>query len=49
VLTLEFQELEKRERNTPELDAKQRTLEQLCWRLAALARRAETDDLGNAA
>ena len=48
-LRLELQELEKREQNTSELDAKQRRLEQLRWRLAALARRAATDDLGNAA
>jgi hypothetical protein len=43
VLTLELQELEKREQNTPELDTKQRTLEQLRWRLAALARHTATE------
>jgi len=49
LLTLELQEARKRERHTTELAAKQRTLEQLRWRLAALARRAAHDDLGNAA
>jgi hypothetical protein len=33
----------------PELEAKAHTLEQLRWRLAAVARRRATDELGNAA
>jgi hypothetical protein len=45
-LTLELHELRQREAGTPELYAKERTLEQLRWRLAAVARRAATDDLG---
>jgi hypothetical protein len=49
VLTLELQEDQKRDRNTPELDAKERRLEQLRWRLAALARRAAHGNLGDAA
>jgi hypothetical protein len=48
-LTLELQELEKREHNTSQLDAKQRRLEHLRWRQAAVAQRAALDDLGNAA
>jgi hypothetical protein len=48
-LTLEVQELGQREAGTPELHAKQRTLEQLRWRLAAVARRTATDDLDAAA
>jgi hypothetical protein len=42
-LTLELRELGKREQTTPELDAKERTLEQLHWRLAAVARRTATN------
>jgi hypothetical protein len=42
-LTLELRGLGKREQTTPELDAKQRPLEQLRWRPAALARRTATD------
>jgi hypothetical protein len=48
-LTLELHELRQREAGTPELYAKERTLEQLRWRLASLARRAATGDLGAAA
>ena len=33
----------------PELHPKERELEQLRWRFAAIARRAATHDLGNAA
>lgn len=46
-LTLEIQEL--RRRGAPELAARERTLEQLRWRLAAVARRTATDDLDAAA
>jgi hypothetical protein len=48
-LTLELQELQRREPDSPAVDAKGRRLDQLRWRLAAIARRAATDDLGNAA
>jgi hypothetical protein len=42
-LTLELQELRRREGDTPDLDAKERRLEQLRWRLATVARRGATD------
>jgi hypothetical protein len=48
-LTLEVQELKLRQRGTGELQAKERTLEQLRWRLAAVARRAATNDRDAAA
>lgn len=48
-LTLELQELQQREPDSPAVNAKERTLEQLRWRLAAVARRTATYDLGNAA
>jgi hypothetical protein len=48
-LTLELQELRRREGGTPELEAKERTLEQLRLRLAAVARQAATDGLDAAA
>jgi hypothetical protein len=48
-LTLELRELEQRAPSIPELHAKEQTLEQLRWRLAVVARRAATDDLGAAA
>jgi hypothetical protein len=48
-LALELQELRRHAGANPELHVKERTLEQLRCRLAALARRAATDDLGNAA
>ena len=41
-LTLELQELRRSERDAPDLDAKERRLEQLRWRLATVARRSAT-------
>jgi hypothetical protein len=46
---LELEELKRRRASTAELDAGERRLEQLRWRLAAVARRAAHDDLGSAA
>jgi hypothetical protein len=48
-LTLELQNLRQRDLETTELDAKKRTLERLRRQLAAVAKRAATDELGNAA
>ncbi len=48
-LSLEVQEAGRRGVDTPAVDAKKRMLEQLRWRLAAVARRTATDRLGNAA
>jgi hypothetical protein len=48
-LTLEVRELQLRQGGTPELHAKERTLEQLRWRLAVVAQRAATNDLDAAA
>ena len=48
-LTLELEELQSRELDTAAADAKKRTLDQLRWRLAAVARRTATAELGNAA
>jgi hypothetical protein len=48
-LTLELAQLRHEEHSGPELEAKEHTLEQLRWRLAALARRLATDDFGAAA
>jgi hypothetical protein len=48
-LTLELHELQRRDGGTPELDAKERTLDRLRWRLATVARRTATDDLDAAA
>jgi hypothetical protein len=48
-LTLELQEPRRRELDQAHVEAKERLLEQLRWRLAAVARRAATDELGNAA
>jgi hypothetical protein len=48
-LTLELAQLRHEEHAGPELEAKERTLEQLRWRLAALARRLATEDFGAAA
>ena len=48
-LTLELQNLRQRELETPEVDAKERTLERLRRQLAAVAKRTATDELGNAA
>ena len=48
-LTLERDQLRQDGRADPELQAKERTLDQLHWRLAAVARQTAVDDLGNAA
>ena len=48
-LTLEVQELRKQRGANPELDAKDRTLDQLLWRLATVARSTATNDLDAAA
>jgi len=48
-LSLELEELRRREGGSPELHARERTLEQLRWRLAAVARRSASDDLDAAA
>jgi hypothetical protein len=48
-LTLELRELQRREQDTSDVDAKERTLEKLRWRLATVVRRTATDDLGAAA
>ena len=48
-LTREVHELRKQPGANPELEAKERTLDQLLWRLAAVARRTATDDLDAAA
>ena len=48
-LTLELQNLGQREVETPEVDAKERTLERLRRQLAAVAKRTAADELGNAA
>ena len=48
-LTVELDLLRRHPSDDPELHRKERTLEQLRWRLAAVARRTATDDLGNAA
>ncbi len=48
-LTLELAELRQRGGANLELQAKERTLEQLHWRLAAVARRTAADDVGAAA
>lgn len=48
-LSLELHELQQREGGTPDLLAKERTLEQLRWRLATVARRSARDDLDAAA
>jgi hypothetical protein len=48
-LTLELAQLRHEEHVGPELEAKEHTLEQLRWRLAALARSVATDDFGAAA
>jgi hypothetical protein len=43
-VTLELRELRARKRGGAELEAKERALEQLRWRLANVARRAATQD-----
>jgi hypothetical protein len=48
-LTLELQEPRRRELDQTDVEAKARLLEQLRWRLAAVARRAAIDELGNVA
>jgi hypothetical protein len=48
-LTLELHELRLRGGGSLELEAKERTLEQLRWRLASAARRAANDDLDDIA
>jgi hypothetical protein len=48
-LTLELHELRQHEEDTAGLDVKERDLEQLRWRLAAVARRTATNDLDAAA
>jgi hypothetical protein len=48
-LTLELQEARWRRLSPAEVEAKERMHEQLHWRLAAIARRTVTDELGNAA
>ena len=48
-LTLEIRNLRQRGLETPEVDAKERTLERLRRQLAADAKRAATHELGNAA
>jgi hypothetical protein len=47
-LTLELQNLRQRELETPEVDAKERTLERLRRQLAAVAKPTATDELGDA-
>jgi hypothetical protein len=48
-LTLDLQEARWRRLSPAEVEAKERMREQLHWRLAAIARRTATDELGNAA
>jgi len=48
-LTLELQEPRRRELDHADVEAKERLLDQLRWRLAAVARRAASDELGTAA
>jgi hypothetical protein len=48
-LKFELQELRAHAEPQPELHAKERELEQLRWRFAAVARRLATDDCGAAA
>jgi hypothetical protein len=48
-LTRELQNLRQRESETPEVDAKERTLDRLRRQLEAVAQRPATDDLLNAA
>ena len=49
VLFLELEELRRYEQRTPEIQVKERRLEQLRWRLASVARRSASDDLDAAA
>ena len=48
-LTIELHETRRLDLARADVEAKERLLEQLRWRLAAVARRAATDELGNAA
>jgi hypothetical protein len=48
-LTRELEEPRRRELDHADVEAKERLLEQLRWQLAAVVRRAATDELGNAA
>jgi hypothetical protein len=48
-LTLELQEPRRRELDHADVEAKERLLEQLRWQLAAVARRAATEELGHVA
>ena len=48
-LTLELHDLQQREVETPEINTKEGRLERLRRQLAAIATRAATDELGNAA
>jgi predicted nucleic acid-binding Zn-ribbon protein len=48
-LSLEIADLRHREGSARDLDAKEHALDQLRWRLAALARRSASDDLDAAA
>jgi hypothetical protein len=48
-LFLELEALRRYEQSTPEIQAKERSLEQLRWRLASAARRSASDDLDAAA
>jgi hypothetical protein len=48
-LTVELDHVGRQTAASPEVQAKERTLEQLRWRLAAVARRTATESLGNAA
>ena len=48
-LSLELEELRRYEQRTPEIQAKERRLERLHWRLAAVTRRSASDDLDAAA
>jgi hypothetical protein len=48
-LTLELRELRERKRDSAELEAKERALDQLRWRLANVARRAAAQDQGSPA
>jgi hypothetical protein len=48
-LAAELDELRRYAPTDPEIQAKERTLERVRWRLAAVAQRTATDSLGNAA
>jgi hypothetical protein len=48
-LFLELEEFRRYEQRRPEIQAKERRLEQLRWRLASVARRSASDDLDAAA